>query len=102
MLRTITSSSQLQFTTRNLDYFATLIVINFWKKNRGLPNMMMTKKYYTTYYHATITKNEHSDKVVTRMTSHREDDKPLVALFYGNLPGLFGLKPLLSSAILPG
>ena len=41
-------------------------------------------------------KGEHSDKAVTRMTSQSldnpEDGEPLVvALFYGNLPGLFGL-----------
>ena len=41
-------------------------------------------------------KGEHSDKAVTKMTSHSldnaKDGEPLiVALFYGNLPGLFGL-----------
>ena len=48
--------------------------------------------YYYYYYYYYFYKYEHNDKVITRMTSHLKDGKPsVVALFFGNLPGLFGL-----------
>ena len=50
----------------------------------------------TTTTTTTNTKSEHSDKVVTIMTSHAlddpEDGEPLVVtLLSGSLPGLFGI-----------